>query len=101
MHHHPQNQERALNLSILIVSGNLLQKTLIHSQTCSHSTRAENESHKLCSNGARVLCPGHGDDPTDLVKCIFTHADGTLMPCRMREDSVPVCTCAMKCYCPR
>ncbi|KAI1204061.1 hypothetical protein F4807DRAFT_449079 [Annulohypoxylon truncatum] len=23
MHHHPQNQERALNLSILIVSGNL------------------------------------------------------------------------------
>jgi hypothetical protein len=62
------------------------------------ATRGENESHKLCSNGARVLCPGHGDDPADLVKCVFTHPDGTLMPCRMREDSVPMCNCATKCY---
>ena len=59
------------------------------------ATRYENESHKLCTNGALALCPGHGNPP---VKCIFTHPDGTLQPCRMKEDSVPKCSCLRPCF---
>ena len=57
--------------------------------------RAENESHKLCTNGARCICPGHGSPP---IKCIFTHTDGTLKPCRNVEDRVPACACAKRCF---
>lgn len=59
------------------------------------ANRNENESHKLCTNGARCLCPGHGSPP---VKCIFTHDDGTLKPCRNRDDTVPPCTCERRCF---
>lgn len=57
--------------------------------------RSENESHKLCTNGARCLCPGHGAPP---VKCIFTHPDGTLKPCRNLEDRVRKCSCMRRCF---
>lgn len=59
------------------------------------ATRAENESHKLCTNGALALCPGHGVPP---VRCIFVHADGLPKPCRMAEGQVPPCQCARSCY---
>lgn len=59
------------------------------------ATREENESHKLCTNGARALCPGHGSPP---VKCIFTHPDGQLKPCLNQEEMVPKCTCARRCF---
>ena len=61
------------------------------------ASREEIESHKLCSNGARALCPSHGD-PLDLIKCVFTHPDGTIMPCRMEENCVPMCNCGVKCF---
>lgn len=59
------------------------------------ATRQENESHKACGNGALALCPGHGAPP---VKCIFTNPDGTIRPCRMREDCVPACACSPRCF---
>lgn len=59
------------------------------------ATRQENESHKGCANGARALCPGHGQPP---VKCIFVHDNGLPKPCRMQEDGVPPCRCARKCF---
>lgn len=59
-------------------------------------TPAVNESRKtLCTNGARVLCPGHG---TPATKCIFTHSDGVLQPCRNNDTMVPVCSCPRRCY---
>jgi hypothetical protein len=59
------------------------------------ATRAENESHKRCANGALALCPGHGVPP---VRCIFVHATGLLRPCRNVEGHVPACQCAVRCY---
>jgi hypothetical protein len=59
------------------------------------ATRDENESHKLCRNGARALCPGHG---SPLIRCIFVHADGLPRPCRMVEDYVPRCQCTRRCF---
>lgn len=61
------------------------------------ATILENESHKYCGNGARALCPGHGDGQP-LVHCIFTHPDGRLQPCRNKIDAVPSCDCQTKCY---
>src|SRR5579871_4279397 len=50
----------------------------------------ENESHKLCTYGALVLCPGHG---AHQVKCIFTHAStGKLKSRLMNPTHVPQCT---------
>lgn len=57
----------------------------------------ENESHKLCKNGALALCPGHGPS-NDLAYCWFVHTDGELKPCRMWKDAVPKCTCTRKCF---
>lgn len=60
------------------------------------STRADNEHRKKCTFGARALCPGHGPKQT---KCIFTHPDGTLQPCRMLPDRVGPCECTgKKCF---
>jgi hypothetical protein len=59
------------------------------------STRAVNESRKLCKNGAYALCPGHGPKKG---KCIFTNPDGTLRKCRMQLDQVPICECPQRCY---
>lgn len=59
------------------------------------ASRNENESHKLCTYGARALCPGHG---LPAVKCIFTHPDGTIKHCLMTEGHVPVCGHEKKCY---
>lgn len=59
-------------------------------------TPAVNESRKtLCTNGARVLCPGHG---TPATKCIFTHPDGVPQPCRNNDTMVPDCSCPRRCY---
>jgi len=59
------------------------------------TNRAINEERKLCKNGARVLCPGHGPN---LVKCVFTHPDGSPRPCRNNPTHVPVCACNPRCY---
>jgi len=59
------------------------------------TNRANNEERKLCKNGARVLCPGHGPK---LVKCVFTHPDGSPRPCRNNLTHVPVCVCNRRCY---
>lgn len=59
------------------------------------SVRNDNESRKLCKNGALCLCPGHGPNNT---KCIFTHPDGSLRVCRMKPDCVPVCHCIRPCF---
>lgn len=59
------------------------------------TTRAENESHKLCTYGARCLCPGHGSPP---VKCIFVHRDGTPRSCRNLDACVPACNCERPCF---
>ncbi len=59
------------------------------------TNRLTNEERKMCKNGARVLCPGHG---VNLTKCIFTHPDGTTRPCRNDANSVPVCACQPRCY---
>jgi hypothetical protein len=61
------------------------------------ATRAENEGKKMCTYGALALCPGHGPK---LLKCIFTSPDGDLQKCRMTEDHVPKCACAIKCFGP-
>ena len=59
------------------------------------ATRYENESHKGCRFGARVLCPGHGDPPTS---CIFVHPSGLVKPCLSKVDYVPRCLHTPKCY---
>lgn len=59
------------------------------------TTRAENEDHKRCANGALALCPGHGDRR---VKCIFTNVLGEPAPCRMTPTHVPQCNCNPRCY---
>lgn len=61
------------------------------------TTQDVNESHKLCTNGALALCPGHGEPP---VQCVFTHADGQLKPCLMNRSHVPPCTHQIPCYIP-
>lgn len=57
-------------------------------------TRVVNEDRKKCTNGARALCPGHGEPA---VKCIFARPDGQLAPCLMMEDRVGPCTCESSC----
>jgi hypothetical protein len=60
------------------------------------STPETNESRKLCKNGSRCLCPGHG---ARSQKCIFTHADGKPMPCRNNNKSCGPCKCKpVKCF---
>ena len=51
------------------------------------ATRAEKESHKMCTNGARVLCPGHG---LSAVKCYFVHENGMPKPCLNVSDYLPI-----------
>jgi len=59
------------------------------------STRTANEDRKKCTHGAKALCPGHG---SQRVKCVFTHPDGTVQPCRNMASHVPLCVCTNKCY---
>lgn len=59
------------------------------------STPEANESRKLCKNGALCLCPGHG--PRNR-KCIFTHPDGKLKPCRNNPKFCGPCKCPVKCF---
>ena len=61
----------------------------------SFATRGANEDRKHCKkHGARALCDGHGTGK----KCVFTHPDGSLKPCLMVEDHVPVCNHTPKCF---
>ena len=45
--------------------------------------QAENLSHRGCENGCTFLCP-------HTPRCIFTNANGYWMPCRNREDMLPL-----------
>jgi len=58
------------------------------------SSRDVNESRKYCKYGSRAFCPGHGPAST---KCVFTHPDGTIMPCRNVDDMID-CNCLRRCY---
>lgn len=62
------------------------------------SDRQANEARKKCTNGARCLCPGHGQQPA--TKCFFVHADGQRKRCRNHDDHVAFpCTCKPEsCY---
>jgi len=55
------------------------------------SSRADNEDRKKCTYSAQCLCIHN-------PKCIWTHPDGRLKPCRNDPSSVPVCTHNPKCY---
>jgi hypothetical protein len=59
------------------------------------STRLTNEDRKKCTYSAKCLCPGHG---VPSVKCIFTHPNGTPMPCRNQDNCVPICTHNPRCF---
>jgi len=59
------------------------------------STREANESRKLCTFGARCLCPGHGPS---LIKCIFTNPSGLPHGCRNVDNCVPQCRCDPRCF---
>jgi len=60
-------------------------------------TRKINESFKLCTNGCRARCPGHGPDR---FQCIFTTPKGHLIPCLMTPDHLPRCQHNPRCYTP-
>lgn len=58
-------------------------------------TKDGNESRKDCRGRCAALCPEHPAPGG----CVFTHDDdGTLQPCRMVRDHLPICHCARPCF---
>ena len=85
MHHHPQNQERALNLSILTVSGIFcpVERTFYLS---SFGIRAYSREHGFPMGLARTLSQPKKTDPPLCVRCdgltLLRLATGLASACR-------------------